>query len=60
VKGPQLQEQQIEQTAPTPDGNPQTIGARLDGLRAQPGKHPLLAVGLGIVIGYLLARAINR
>jgi hypothetical protein len=55
-----LQEQQIEQTAPTPDGNPQTIGARLDGLRAQPGKHPLLAVGLGIVIGYLLARALNR
>jgi hypothetical protein len=55
-----LQEQQIEQTAPTPDGNPQTIGARLDGLRAQPGKHPWLAVGLGIVVGYLLARALNR
>jgi hypothetical protein len=52
--------QEIEQTAPTPDVNPHTIGARLDELLAQPGKHPFLTVGLGIVVGYLLARALNR
>jgi hypothetical protein len=52
--------QEIKQTAPTLDADRRTIGARLDELLAQPGKHPFLTVGLGIAVGYLLARALNR
>ena len=37
-----------------------TLGARLRELVVQRGKHPLVAVAIGVAVGFLLARALRR
>jgi hypothetical protein len=37
-----------------------TIGARFHELVDEHGKHPLVAVGIGVVVGFLIARALRR
>ena len=36
------------------------LGRRVDGLGALMKKHPLLAIGIGVTTGYVLARILHR
>jgi hypothetical protein len=37
-----------------------TFSARADELVCRYGKHPLVAVGIGVVVGFVVARAVRR
>ncbi|MEP6863062.1 MAG: hypothetical protein ABJE66_20720 [Deltaproteobacteria bacterium] len=37
-----------------------TMGARLEEVGDQHSKYPFIAVGIGVVVGFLLARALRR
>ena len=47
-------------TTTPPIDAPPSSETRLDALGAAMKQHPLLSIGLGIVVGYLLARLIDR
>ena len=42
------------------DDSLRTLGKRIDQLGEAMKEHPLLAIGIGIGVGYLLARIIHR
>ena len=48
------------QVAKELEADVKTMGARLEDVGAQPSKHPFIAVGIGVVVGFLLARALRR
>ena len=37
-----------------------TIGNRVDEMISYPERHPLASIGIGIVLGYVLARLLDR
>ncbi len=46
--------------AAVPPEDTQSLGRRLDALISRVDRQPLIAVGAGIVIGFLLARLLQR
>jgi ElaB/YqjD/DUF883 family membrane-anchored ribosome-binding protein len=58
--GPKLADETAERVAELKDEAIHAIEARLEALGKAIQKHPLLAVGIGFGVGYVVARMLHR